>query len=162
MSMKDGNQTPSSLRDRRTALRRRAREASAAIERSFKAVNELYDCPCCGYLTLTRPRIAYCSICMWADDGQDDETSSVVEGGPNQDLSLDEARANFRRYLVKFGMSDSRAEHERLLLDKKRELIEDFESTLSTASDYEAFFALVRACAHMAALRSARSELYRS
>ena len=45
-------------------------------------------------------------MCFWTEDGSSDETSKVAQGGPNGDLSLDEARLKFaidgashRRYL---------------------------------------------------------------
>ena len=64
-----------------------------------------YRCPCCGYRTLPE-RGAYeiCSVCFWEDDGQDDHDADVVRGGPNQRLSLAQARANF----TAFGACDQR------------------------------------------------------
>jgi hypothetical protein len=35
---------------------------------------------------------------MWEDDGQDDHDADEVRGGPNGDLSLTQARINFRRF----------------------------------------------------------------
>lgn len=63
-------------------------------------------CPCCGYRTLTAPGTSeICPVCFWEDDGQGDSDAEVVRGGPNGDLSLSEARENFRR----FGASDPRS-----------------------------------------------------
>jgi hypothetical protein len=54
------------------------------------------ECPCCGYPTLKqRGQNELCFLCDWEDDGQDDADASDVRGGPNGDLSLTEARANF-------------------------------------------------------------------
>jgi len=54
-------------------------------------------CPCCGHLTLTeRGAFEMCPVCWWEDDGQDDADADVVRGGPNGDLSLSRARANYR------------------------------------------------------------------
>jgi hypothetical protein len=75
---------------------------------SFRFV---YPCPCCGYLTLgERGGYENCAVCFWEDDGQSDVDADVVFGGPNRDLSLSQARQNFRT----FGASDrSRLHHVR-------------------------------------------------
>jgi hypothetical protein len=64
-------------------------------------------CPCCGYPTLTE-RSAYeiCILCWWEDDGQDDPRADEVWGGPNHDLSLTEARRNFRDHLTMYNLGD--------------------------------------------------------
>ncbi len=55
-------------------------------------------CPCCGNLTLSaRGEHDICPVCFWHDDGQDDAQADEIWGGPNGDLSLTTARANFRR-----------------------------------------------------------------
>jgi hypothetical protein len=36
-----------------------------------------------------------CPVCFWEDDGQDDEDAGEVLGGPNGELSLDQARKNY-------------------------------------------------------------------
>jgi hypothetical protein len=41
-----------------------------------------------------------CLVCGWEDDGQDDADADVVRGGPNGDVSLTEARRNFRAFGV--------------------------------------------------------------
>jgi hypothetical protein len=54
-------------------------------------------CPCCGFKTLDeRGSYDICAVCFWEDDGQDDDDAHEVLGGPNGDLSLTEARANYR------------------------------------------------------------------
>jgi hypothetical protein len=56
-------------------------------------------CPCCGCKTLSeRGGFDICPVCFWEDDGQDDHDADVVRGGPNSDLSLTDARANFRTF----------------------------------------------------------------
>ncbi|SFR27110.1 Cysteine-rich CPCC [Lentzea waywayandensis] len=55
-----------------------------------------YTCSCCGHLTLTvRAAWEICRECGWEDDGQDDHDSSVVRGGPNGPVSLDDERAAY-------------------------------------------------------------------
>lgn len=39
-----------------------------------------------------------CHVCFWEDDGQDDPSADEVWGGPNGDLSLTQARANFTKF----------------------------------------------------------------
>jgi hypothetical protein len=53
-------------------------------------------CPCCGFRTL-RERGGYeiCKVCFWEDDGQDEADADELRGGPNGDLSLSQARANY-------------------------------------------------------------------
>ena len=56
-------------------------------------------CPCCRYLTLRdRGGFELCPVCFWEDDGQDDHDASVVRGGPNAELSLEQARNNFMAF----------------------------------------------------------------
>lgn len=60
-----------------------------------------YACPCCGYRTLHEPppgTFDICPVCLWEDDNvQHDDPD--FRGGAN-DVSLNEARANFRRMRV--------------------------------------------------------------
>lgn len=66
--------------------------------RKGPVARKLERCPCCYYLTLSeRGGYDICEICGWEDDGQDDETSDEVWGGPNSDLSLTQGRYNFAR-----------------------------------------------------------------
>lgn len=56
-------------------------------------------CPCCGYRTLEeRCHYEICNVCGWEDDGQDNENADESWGGPNGNLSLSQARANFLVY----------------------------------------------------------------
>ncbi len=41
-----------------------------------------------------------CPVCFWEDDGQDDHDADEIRGGPNADLSLSQARQNFREFGV--------------------------------------------------------------
>jgi len=53
-------------------------------------------CPCCGFRTLdSRGQFDVCVVCWWEDDGQDNERADEAPGGPNDDISLSKARANF-------------------------------------------------------------------
>jgi hypothetical protein len=57
-----------------------------------------YPCPCCHFVTLSeRGGYEICQVCFWEDDGQDDHDADEVRGGPNQSLSLTEARKNYLR-----------------------------------------------------------------
>lgn len=61
--------------------------------------NGPYSCPCCRHYTLdSRGDDAICQVCYWHDDGQDDHDAGVVRGGPNYELSLDQARTNFQAF----------------------------------------------------------------
>ena len=63
-------------------------------------------CPCCRCRTLSeRGGFDICPVCFWEDDGQDDHDADIARGGPNGDLSLTDARANFLR----LGASDERS-----------------------------------------------------
>jgi len=56
-------------------------------------------CPCCGFKTNgERGSYEICAVCFWEDDGQDDHNADEVLGGPNGDLSLTVARANYRAF----------------------------------------------------------------
>ena len=56
-----------------------------------------YRCPCCGYRTLeTAGANELCPVCWWEDDGQDSEDAAEVRATVNGELSLAEARRNYR------------------------------------------------------------------
>jgi rubredoxin len=63
-----------------------------------------YACLCCGYLTLDEePPGTYdiCPVCNWEDDHLDLSNPADIsepKGGPNETLSLREARENFARF----------------------------------------------------------------
>jgi hypothetical protein len=83
--------------------------------------NGPYACPCCGYFTLSeRGADVICQVCYWHDDGQDDHDAETARGGPNHELSLTQARANFTRIgacservlsLVRSPRSDEQRKH---------------------------------------------------
>lgn len=57
-----------------------------------------YQCPCCKHRTLgERGGNEICPVCFWEDDGQDEHDAETVRGGPNSDLSLRQAQANYAR-----------------------------------------------------------------
>jgi hypothetical protein len=59
----------------------------------------LHRCPCCGCRTLReRGGLEQCPVCAWADAGQDEFDADKVRGGPNGELSLRQARTNYRRF----------------------------------------------------------------
>jgi hypothetical protein len=58
-----------------------------------------FACPCCGHLTLNELGANdICPVCFWEDDGQADERADEVWGGPNYELSLTQARTNFKTF----------------------------------------------------------------
>ena len=58
-----------------------------------------FPCPCCKFLTLPElGGFALCPVCFWEDDGQTEANADEVRGGPNFDLSLRQAQANFKRF----------------------------------------------------------------
>src|SRR5437763_14521648 len=97
-------------RRRRASLKHRQTSMAALLGERFVNVslpagNGPHACPCCGYLTLdARGEHEICPVCFWQDDGQDGHDATVVRGGPNYDLSLTQARANF----TAFGASTER------------------------------------------------------
>ena len=57
-------------------------------------VEELMECPCCGYRSLDeRGGYEICRVCFWEDDGTTDPESM---SSPNR-MTLGEARRNFER-----------------------------------------------------------------
>lgn len=58
--------------------------------------NPQVRCPCCGVRTLrTGGTYEICGLCRWEDDGQSDWDADRTLG-PNGNVSLTEARKNFR------------------------------------------------------------------
>ena len=60
---------------------------------------EMYQCPCCGYLTLSEESpgtFEICPICYWEDDNVQ-AADPNYEGGANQ-VSLNQARQNFAEF----------------------------------------------------------------
>jgi hypothetical protein len=56
-------------------------------------------CPCCYCRTISeRDAFEICPVCFWEDDGQDDRDADDIRGGPNEGLSLTQARANYVRF----------------------------------------------------------------
>ncbi|NVK66771.1 MAG: hypothetical protein HWE22_19420 [Flavobacteriales bacterium] len=61
----------------------------------------LFPCPCCGFKTIDeRAEYEICPVCWWEDDGQDNQNADISMGGPNEDISLTQARINY----LKFGI----------------------------------------------------------
>lgn len=74
-------------------------DARAELDRRLGGRAGLVSCPCCGFVTLLRRGwFEICPVCFWEDDGQDEDDADAVRGGPNRDLSLTQARANFREF----------------------------------------------------------------
>ncbi|MGN7930107.1 MAG: CPCC family cysteine-rich protein [Sphingopyxis sp.] len=57
------------------------------------------ECPCCRFFTIeAHADYEICPVCYWEDDGQDDLDADEVRGGPNGNLSLNQARKNFLQF----------------------------------------------------------------
>lgn len=58
----------------------------------------LLECPVCEYMTLPeRATYAICPVCDWEDEGNESYTdNSTSTGGPNGNLSINQARERFR------------------------------------------------------------------
>ena len=58
-----------------------------------------HRCPCCRSITLRR-RAAYqvCPVCLWEDDGREEQHASECRSGAHGRLSLSQARLNYARY----------------------------------------------------------------
>jgi hypothetical protein len=75
----------------------------AALWRVAHAPVGRVQCPCCGYYTL-RERGLYelCLVCFWEDDTGDEVFGEPARhgatGGPNRNLSLEQACANFQTF----------------------------------------------------------------
>jgi hypothetical protein len=55
-------------------------------------------CPCCGRRTIDeRGHYDICTVCWWEDNGQDNANSDMISG-PNQGLTLTQARYNYLRF----------------------------------------------------------------
>lgn len=60
---------------------------------------KLESCPCCGYRTIgERGNYDICKVCWWEDDGQDNQHSEQIMGGPNYGISLVMGRYNYLFY----------------------------------------------------------------
>jgi cysteine-rich CPCC protein len=70
----------------------------------MSGVDDLYPCPCCGYLMFSEPAGSYeiCSICFWEDDAVQLRWPDWA-GGANSP-SLRESQRNF----VRFGAMEER------------------------------------------------------
>jgi hypothetical protein len=58
-----------------------------------------FACPCCGFLTLTRPApgtFELCRVCFWEDDAAQFDDPDY-DGGANH-VSLNQARRNFAAF----------------------------------------------------------------
>lgn len=58
-----------------------------------------YRCYCCGYYTLTDTSDEICPVCWWQDDIPQRE-DPYYGGGPNNGISLNEAKKNYKKFGV--------------------------------------------------------------
>ena len=57
---------------------------------------KLIECPCCGCRTMgERENYEICKVCWWEDDGQDNNNTDEIFGGPNYEICLSIGRYNF-------------------------------------------------------------------
>lgn len=69
----------------------------------------LFNCPCCGYRTLSeRGGFEICELCGWEDEFVDYPDPDEIAGGANGDYSLTEARNNFALYGTQYRPGDHR------------------------------------------------------
>ena len=59
-----------------------------------------YRCDCCGYYTLRNESDDICPVCGWQEDIVLREDPDFV-GGANYELSLNEAKKNYKRFGAK-------------------------------------------------------------
>ena len=104
--------------------------------KTFKKFLDRYVCPCCGYPTLEE-RMCYeiCGLCDWEDDGQDDQDADRINGGPNGDYSLTEARMNFRTHLTMYRAGDINFNH--LNRDRIKEIKELYDALIVLSEERE-------------------------
>jgi hypothetical protein len=95
----DENPSPDELERRRDWFQRYCRQLDEGSVVRGPEPGRRFACPCCRCLTLTeRGGFQICPVCRWEDDGQDDHDADVVRGGPNGELSLERARANYAAF----------------------------------------------------------------
>ena len=100
--------SPEELERREQWFERYCQQLDERSVRRPAVPGQRYACPCCHFLTLDeRGGFDICPVCFWEDDGQDDQDAGRVRGGPNGDLSLEQARLNFTTY----GASEERRKH---------------------------------------------------
>ena len=91
-----------------------------------------YNCPCCGYLTLTdNGKYEICRLCNWEDDGTDDPYINSA-GGPNGDYTLKEARENFQKYLIMYRPDDRGKTDSPREIQAKKDMIAAYDAMLQT------------------------------
>jgi hypothetical protein len=58
----------------------------------------MVKCQVCGYKTISEHgSFEVCEVCFWEDDGIY-VNSDEIKGGPNGDLSLNQARKNYQEF----------------------------------------------------------------
>ena len=85
------------------------------------------NCPCCGYLTLKkRSYDEICMLCDWEDGSYNELDPEKIDGGPNGDYSLADARRNFEAHLTMYRTKTK--DMTPAVIEKKRMLMEAYES----------------------------------
>lgn len=93
------------------------------------------NCPCCRYPTLqSRCCNEICLLCDWEDGAYYELSPEKVDGGPNGDYSLQEARQNFQAHLSMYRKAPKSLTV--IIIQKKKTLMMAYES-LSKPSKHQ-------------------------
>lgn len=85
------------------------------------------NCPCCGYPTLKkRSYEEICVLCDWEDGDYNELNPEKIDGGPNGDYSLAEAKRNFDTHLTMYRKKPK--DMTPAVIEKKRRLIKAYET----------------------------------
>lgn len=94
------------------------------------------NCPCCGYPTLKkRCYDEICMLCDWEDWGYSELDPEIIDGGPNGDYSLEEAKQNFETHLTMYRKIPKNTSP--AFVEKKRRLIKAYETLHEINEEYE-------------------------
>jgi hypothetical protein len=90
----------------------------------------LFERPICKYLTLhQRGKYEICPVCGWEDEGDEAyKDPSASTDGPNGNMSLDEARKNFKSQKPNIGKY-------RRIVDLAQDELDDFLRELENGAD---------------------------
>lgn len=59
------------------------------------------QCPCCGYYTIDGTDeviVDICPVCYWQYDEVGHDHPDIAVGGPNKQISLNQARENYKKF----------------------------------------------------------------
>lgn len=94
------------------------------------------NCPCCRYPTLqARCFNEICLLCDWEDGAYNELYPEKVDGGPNGDYSLQEARQNFHAHLSMYRKAPKSLTV--IISQKKKNLMMAYESLSKLSKEQE-------------------------